>query len=176
MHLHTIPGRRAWIVLGLVSLITLAFLVCGCTQPVQPVPSGTTPALTTPVPSSGTTSPATPAVTLSEGKKMVTFTEKDAGTTPEIAAGSRFAIQLAENPTTGYRWNASTTAGLEILSTDYVGNAHPEGMTGVGGIRTWVLRTTEPGDPSFTAVYQRPWEHATGNETAFKLTLHAVPV
>jgi predicted secreted protein len=107
---------------------------------------------------------------------MVTFTEKDVGRRPEIAAGSRFAIQLAENPTTGYRWNASTTAGLEILSTDYVGNAHPEGMTGVGGIRTWVLITTEPGDPSFTTVYQRSWEHATGNETVFKLTLHAVPV
>jgi len=107
---------------------------------------------------------------------MVTFTEKDTGTTPEIAAGSRFAIQLAENPTTGYQWNTSTTAGLETLSTNYVENAHAEGMTGVGGIRTWVLKITEPGNPSFTAAYKRSWEPATGNETAFKLTLHAVPI
>ncbi len=167
-------GKQARIIIGLVSLIAFACIAVGCTQPAAP--GGTTPVSVTPAPSTGMTSPATPAATPAEGKKMITFTEKDNGTKQQIAAGSRFAIKLAENPTTGFLWNASTTAGLEILSTDFVENAHAEGMTGVGGIRTWVLRSTEPGEPSFTAVYKRSWEPVTGNETAYSLVLNAIPI
>ena len=168
-------GARAYVALGLLSLIAIALLVSGCTQPVQPA---TTPVATTvgQVQAPVTTPASTTTSTAPEGKKMVTFTEKDNGTTVEIAAGSRFAIQLEENPTTGFMWNATTTAGLEILSSDYVENSHAAGMTGVGGIRTWVLTTPGPGEPVFTAVYKRSWEPVTGNETAYILTVHAVRV
>ena len=173
-------GARACIALGLLSLMAIAFLVCGCTQPVQPA---TTPVATTvgqvqaPVTTPASTTTASTATAVApEGKKMVTFTEKDNGTTVEIAAGSRFAIQLEENPTTGFMWNATTTAGLEILSSDFTENSHAAGMTGVGGIRTWVLTTPGPGEPVFTAVYKRSWEPVTGNETAYTLTVHAVRV
>src|SRR5512139_2247674 len=38
------------------------------------------------------------ATTEADGKKMVTFTEADNGTTTDIAQGTRFAVQLKENP------------------------------------------------------------------------------
>ena len=107
---------------------------------------------------------------------MVTFTEKDNGTTADIAANTRFAVQLGENPTTGFSWNASTSPGLTILSSDYQENKHPEGMVGVGGTRTWILEASGNGNQTFDAVYRRSWEPVTGNETAYTLGIRIVTI
>ena len=49
-------------------------------------------------------------------------------------------------------------------------------MVGVGGTRTWTLQATGgSGNQTFTAVYRRPWEAVTGNESAYILTIHIVP-
>jgi predicted secreted protein len=159
-------------------LVIMAFLMTatGCTQQA----SAATTTTQVPAPSSapvvqGTTIQQTFAVT-PEGKKMVTYTESDNGKTQEIAARSRFAIQLRENPTTGFSWNATASPGLEILSSDYQENSHPEGMVGVGGVRTWVLKTDDAGTYTFTAVYKQPWMPTTGNETGYNITINAVRV
>jgi inhibitor of cysteine peptidase len=165
---RSLRQKTVAIVAGL--LIMAALLAAsGCTQQSAPA---TTPA---PAPVPVTTMPAT-MPTASEEKKMVTFTESDNGATKEIVAESRFAIQLKENPTTGYTWNATTSPGLEILSSDFKENAHPEGMVGVGGIRTWVLKTSDSGNYTFTASYARSWEAASGNGTGYSLTVSAVRI
>jgi predicted secreted protein len=105
---------------------------------------------------------------------MVTFTESDNGATKEIAAPSQFAIQLMENPTTGFSWNATASPGLEILSSDYKENSHPDGMVGVGGTHTWILISNDSGTYTFNAVYKRPWEATTGNESGYNLTINVV--
>ena len=43
---------------------------------------------------------------------MVTLTEADNGKTEDIAQGTRFAVQLKENPTTGFQWNATVSPAL----------------------------------------------------------------
>jgi inhibitor of cysteine peptidase len=154
-------------VLALLAIAAVLVLASGCTQQ-APAAQGTI------APTDTTTAPVTPApaATAQEGgKKMVTFTEKDNGTTGEIAAGTRFAVQLEENPTTGYSWNASTSSGLTVLSSEYQENQHAEGMTGVGGVHTWILQASGSGNQTFSAVYKRPWETATGNETGYTLTI-----
>ncbi|HII99270.1 MAG TPA: DUF333 domain-containing protein [Methanoregula sp.] len=105
-------------------------------------------------------------------KKMVTFTEADNGKTEKIAQGTRFAVVLRENPTTGYQWNATVSSGLEIQSSDYQQDTAAEGMTGVGGSRTWVIVAKESGDQKFSAVYGRSWEAVTGDETAYSLNVN----
>ena len=107
---------------------------------------------------------------------MVTFTKTDNGSTADIAADTRFAVQLEENPTTGFSWNASTSSGLSILSSDYQVKEHAEGMVGVGGTRTWILKATGSGDQTFSAVYRRSWEPVTGNETAYSLAIRIVTI
>jgi inhibitor of cysteine peptidase len=159
-------------------LVIMAFLLAatGCTQ--QALPATTTTQVPVPSPApvvQVTTAQQTSGVT-TEGKKMVTYTESDNGKTQEIAAQSRFAVQLGENPTTGFSWNATASPGLEILSSDYQENSHPEGMVGVGGVRTWILKTDDAGTYSFTAVYKRSWMPTTGNETGYNLTINAVRV
>ncbi|NLD57931.1 MAG: DUF333 domain-containing protein [Methanomicrobiales archaeon] len=113
----------------------------------------------------------TAATTPIEEKKMVTFTEADNGKTGTIAKGTRFAVVLKENPTTGYTWNATVSSGLEVQSSDYQQDAAAEGMVGVGGSRTWVIIAQEAGDQTFSAVYARSWETATGDETKFDLKI-----
>lgn len=105
-------------------------------------------------------------------KKMVTFTDADNGKTVTITEGTKFAVQLAENPTTGFQWQATVTPGLEIVSDDYQTDAHAEGMVGVGGTRTWIVHAKDAGDQKFSATYKRSWETTTGDETAFALNVN----
>ena len=166
------PTRSPWhvpAVLALLAMAAVLVLCSGCTQQASPAQGSITTVQTTPA--AGT---PLPAATAQEGKKMVTFTEQDNGTTGTIAANTRFAVTLAENPTTGYAWNASTSNGLSILSSDFLENQHAEGMVGVGGRRTWILQATGSGDQTFAAVYQRPWEATTGNEPGYTLDIRIV--
>ena len=159
---------------ALLAIAILLVVVSGCTGQTRQAP----PVQET-IPPAGTTAvPGTPvaAAPVQEGKNMVTFTEKDSGTTADIAANTRFAVRLDENPTTGYSWNASTSPGLTVLSSEYQENQHPEGMVGVGGIHTWTLLASGSGNQTFSAVYKRPWEPATGNETGYNLAIRIVTI
>lgn len=122
----------------------------------------------------GTEAAATTAAT--DGKKMVTLTEADKGKTEDIAQGTRFAVQLKENPTTGFQWNATVSPGLEIQSSDYQMDKAGEGMVGVGGTRTWVIVAKDLGTQKFSATYKRSWEPVTGNETGFSANVNVVKI
>ncbi|MGB7787622.1 protease inhibitor I42 family protein [Methanoregula sp.] len=179
------PPKTAGIFVGLLVITAILLVASGCTQ--QAPPTTTTqvpatpsaPAVTTVLPGVATsvapvsTVRQTPALT-AENTTMVTFTESDNGATKQIAVQSPFVIQLAENPTTGYSWNATTSPGLEILSSGYQENSHTEGMVGVGGTRAWTLMSNVSGTYTFAAVYSRSWETTTGNETGYNITIIAV--
>jgi putative hemolysin/predicted secreted protein len=119
---------------------------------------------------------AAAATTAPEGKKMVTLTEANDGRTEDIAQGTRFAVQLEENPTTGFQWNATVSSGLEIQSSEYQMNKAAEGMVGVGGIHTWVVVAKDLGTQKFSATYKRSWEATTGNETGFNANVNVVKI
>jgi putative hemolysin/predicted secreted protein len=116
------------------------------------------------------------AATATGGKKMVTLTDTDNGRTEDIAQNTRFAIQLRENPTTGFGWNATVSSGLKIQSSDYQQDKAAEGMVGVGGTRTWVLVANDVGTQKFSASYRRSWEPVTGNETAYSVNINVVKI
>jgi len=122
----------------------------------------------------GAEAAATTAAT--DGKKMVTLTEADKGKTEDIAQGTRFAVQLRENPTTGFQWNATVSPGLEIQSSDYQMDKAGQGMVGVGGTRTWVIVAKDLGTQKFSATYMRSWEPVTGNETGFSVNVNVVKI
>jgi len=109
-----------------------------------------------------------------EGKKMFTFTEADNGKTGDITQNTRFAIELAENPTTGFMWNATLSPGLELQSSDYRQSPAATGMVGVGGTRTWIIIAKDLGNQKFSASYRRSWEPVTGNETTYSVNVRVV--
>jgi predicted secreted protein len=119
---------------------------------------------------------AAATTTEADGKKMVTFTEADNGKTSDIAQSTRFAVQLKENPTTGFQWNATVSSGIEIQSSDYQQDKAMEGMVGVGGTRTWIILAKDLGIQKFSASYRRSWEPVTGNETSFTVNVNVVKI
>ncbi|MHB8163911.1 MAG: protease inhibitor I42 family protein [Methanoregula sp.] len=164
------PGRFLPGIIGLSIMLALVLLVSGCTQPVAVPPAPTQVSVATQAPTDMTTTLAT------GGKKMVTFTEADNGKTGDIAQTTRFAVELAENPTTGFQWNATLSPGLELQSSDYRMNEAAPGMTGVGGTRTWVIIAKDLGAQKFSASYLRSWEPVTGNETAYSVNINVVRI
>lgn len=140
-------------------ILLLLVIAAGCTQQTA-IPPVTTPA----------------ATTAAEGKKMVTLTDADNGRSEDIAQNTRFAVQLRENPTTGFAWNATVSSGLLIQSTEYQQDKAPAGMVGVGGNRTWIIFAKDPGTQKFSATYRRSWEPVTGNETVFSVTINVVKI
>lgn len=105
---------------------------------------------------------------------MFTFTEADNGTSGNITQGTRFAVVLSENPTTGFMWNATLSDGLELQSSDYRQDEAPPGMVGVGGHRTWVIVAKDTGEQEFSALYRRSWENVTGTETSYTVHIQVV--
>jgi putative hemolysin/predicted secreted protein len=114
--------------------------------------------------------------TAAEGKKMVTLTDTENGTTTDIAQGTQFAVELSENPTTGFQWNATLSPGLEPVSDNFQTTPHAEGMVGVGGTHTWIILAKDPGTQTFSASYRRSWEAVTGNETAYRVNINVVKI
>jgi len=165
-----LTGRYLPGIIGLSILLALVLLVSGCTQPAAAPPATTQITTAPPAPTDMTTPLA------AEGKKMVTFTEADNGKSGDIAQTTRFAVELAENPTTGFQWNATLSPGLELQSSDYRMNDAAPGMTGVGGTRTWVIIAKDPGAQKFSASYLRSWEPVTGNETAYSVDINVVKI
>jgi inhibitor of cysteine peptidase len=86
-----------------------------------------------------------------------------------MAKGTVFTIRLDENPTTGYSWNASTTPGLTVLNSTYVGSG--SGLMGAGGVHEWKIEASGTGAQWFNATYERPWEKF-GNETKYQLIVN----
>jgi inhibitor of cysteine peptidase len=151
--------------IGIGIMLVLIMLVCGCTQQT---------ATPTPVPTAVTTQPSSVTTTMTDGKKMFTFTEADNGKSGNITQDTRFAIVLAENPSTGFMWNATLSPGLELQSSDYRQKDASGGMVGAGGERTWVIVAKDTGNQKFSAIYRRSWENVSGNETTYTVNINGV--
>ena len=117
--------------------------------------------------------PGVTATPTAEAKKMVTFTEADNGKTGNVTQNTQFAVVLAENPSTGFTWNATLSPGLDLQSDTYKDDASA-GRVGAGGTHTWVMVAKVTGDQKFSAIYKRSWEPVTGNETAYSVNIRVV--
>ena len=89
---------------------------------------------------------------------MVALTKDDNGKQVTLKVGEQTLIHLQGNPTTGYGWDVeSKPDGVEI-TTDYVSDAHPPGMVGVGGVYHVTVKATGACSGDVVLGYKRPWE------------------
>ncbi|QWG14482.1 protease inhibitor I42 family protein [Bradyrhizobium sediminis] len=83
--------------------------------------------------------------------------------TLQLAVGQEAAIELEENPSTGYQWTIDAKAGvnasiLRINDRGFLQNADGKRLLGAPGIHRWSIAATSAGSASVTFVYQRSWE------------------
>lgn len=81
--------------------------------------------------------------------------------------GQPFILEFHENPSTGYSWKLQITSGIKIIKDSY-SNKCQEGITGCGGMRTFVLEGIKKGNQEIIAINGRPWDPTTN--TKYKYT------
>lgn len=128
--------RYPVILIGMVLACLLAVFLAGCTHP-----GG----------GNGKAAPTTPA-TLTPSQS---FDQSASGKQVTAPAGSAFSVMLPENPTTGYSWNMSHSAGLTLLKDEFIPPATQ--LAGAGGTHSWLFGAAEKGNQSIHAEYRRPW-------------------
>lgn len=163
MHIHLKGSRKMLIACCLCIVLGGSLLFSGCTQA-----PATPPATTVPT----TSVPATTQVPPVQEEKPMVYNESANNSTVTVTAGKEFVIELRENPTTGYMWNATVTKGLMIINDTYTLDAAGAGMVGVGGTHSWLLKGTEAGQQQFKATYMRSWENVTGSEESYLLNVN----
>ena len=77
--------------------------------------------------------------------------------------GQPFILEFHDNPSTGYSWNLKVPSGIKIIKNSY-SNKCQEGITGCGGIRTFVLEGIKKGKQEVIATYGRPWDPTTSTQ------------
>jgi inhibitor of cysteine peptidase len=99
-----------------------------------------------------------------------TITAADNGGVVEVAVGEQIAIELAENPTTGYRWQLDGDPGVVVDASEHVVGT---GGIGGGGVRRFVLHADRPGDLGARAKLWRAWSGEGSVIERFAITLRA---
>ncbi len=154
-------------------LILAAGLIAGCTVSSPAAGPGVSP-----VPTLMSPTPSSPPATLPAGTARPTPGETfttlfvngtSSGKIVTIPVGERVLVRLAENPATGYTWNATASKGLVILKDTYTAPETP--LPGAPGYHEWILSPQTVDTYKFSAVSLRPWEGALPTDESFSLVL-----
>jgi inhibitor of cysteine peptidase len=97
-----------------------------------------------------------------EGENMV-LNEHDRGRTVTLNAGSILTVRLQENPTTGYRWSASMSKGIELIGDRY----ETGGAIGAASVRVFEFRAMKKGSYQINMKNWREFDGASSEIDRF---------
>ena len=87
----------------------------------------------------------------------------DSDRTIDIREGQTLAIELEANPTTGYLWEVSVSAGKGVLrQTGHARYIRRSERIGAPGVRIYRFEGLKEGQTELVFKYRRPWEKAEG--------------
>lgn len=96
---------------------------------------------------------------------QLVLTDSDNGKTMSVQVGNLVIVRIAENPSTGYRWEIEKqdTQLLELQNSDY--KATTEGLAGGGGERSFTFRAAQTGN---TEIRLKLWRQWVGDSSVIK--------
>ncbi len=102
--------------------------------------------------------------------KMVKVDQSSNNTEISLSVGQRLEIALAENPTTGFRWELKED-GAPFCAPR--GNAFEAPAAGLGkpGIRRWHFEMIQAGSATIALVYRRSFERDKPPAQVFQITV-----
>jgi predicted secreted protein len=101
------------------------------------------------------------------------FDQDSNGREVELAVGAQFAIQLVENPTTGFRWRLTSDGApsLACLSDEF--RAPAAAKPGQPGLHVWCFRCAEAGEREIKLINTRAGSAAETTGRSFTLRVRA---
>jgi inhibitor of cysteine peptidase len=105
----------------------------------------------------------------------VIYGVKDAGKSVTVAVGTRFTIELEENPTTGYKWSSPEFDEKVLAPTSDQYTPAEGAAIGGGGKRTFGFVARAAGRTAIRLAYRRPWERDVVPEASFDMTVVVTP-
>ena len=87
-----------------------------------------------------------------------------------LAAGQTLEIALAENPTTGFRWELKAAGGPACAARGDTLDAPAAGV-GKSSTRRWRFEAVGKGTGTIELVYRRAWEQDKPPAETFRLTV-----
>jgi inhibitor of cysteine peptidase len=108
----------------------------------------------------------------SHGATTINADKSYSGRTIDLSIGDGVKVSLAENPSTGYKWEfVSRPEPICVIATNaYVANT-AIGTVGAGGMHDWDFRAVDKGTTTVSLAYRRPWEKDVQPVQMFTLTL-----
>ena len=107
--------------------------------------------------------------------KPLTLIDAPSGQQVTLQRDQDMILELAANPSTGYRWQIELTASavLDKIGNEQFSAAASSDAVGAGGMTTWHFRAARSGTDLLRLVYRRPWEQ---NIPAAKSVVYTINV
>ncbi len=87
------------------------------------------------------------------------LSQRDSGTTLQVAPDDEIVISLESNPTTGFSWHEAEKSRnngiLQLLAKSYESESD---AVGAGGVETWTYKAIKAGKAVLELNYLRPFE------------------
>ena len=100
------------------------------------------------------------------------LTEQDDNTTVTARVGETIEVSLAENPSTGYRWEVEALDN-GVVSAGESSFSPTAGGVGAGGTRHMTFRLHHAGSGRIVLALRRRWEPADAALRRWRVTVHA---
>ena len=108
--------------------------------------------------------------------KPLTLIDVPSGQQVDLQRNQEMILELAANPSTGYRWQIELTASAvldKIGDEQFMPASSSGGAVGAGGTTVWHFRATRSGTDLLRLVYRRPFEK---NVPAAKSVVYTINV
>ena len=103
------------------------------------------------------------------------LTKDNNGQTVEINIDNEIVIELASNPSTGYRWELANPDGSFIYQegeSTFIEDPDCSGLDGCGGIERLTFRASEIGYGVIRLVYHRTFEDEPSEQFSINVNVH----
>lgn len=101
---------------------------------------------------------------------MLQIDEQSDGQTVELRVGQQLEVRLAENRTTGFRWQLLND-GKPVCALVSSSFESPAGVPGAGGTAHWLFQAAEAGAGTIELAYRRPWEAQATPAQTFRVRI-----
>ena len=102
---------------------------------------------------------------------MIQIDAAQSGQTLDMRVGEVAELRLAENVTTGFRWQVSRDGSPACRLTDEATLNEGAARPGQGGTHVWRITGIQPGTCDVTLSYGRPWEQNATPARSFEVRI-----